>query len=57
VAVAVLVTLLVLVVLVEAALVLHLMATERLGPQTQVAAAEVAAGLVVLGSAEAVVLA
>jgi hypothetical protein len=46
-----------LVVLVEAALVLHLTVTERLGPQTQVAAAGAVAGLAALGSVEAVVLA
>ena len=53
----VLATLLALVVLVEAALVLHLTATGRLEPQTQVVAVVVAAGLVALAWAEAVVLA
>jgi hypothetical protein len=54
---AVLVTLLVLAVLVVAAPVLHLTATERLEPQTQAVAVAVVAGLVALAWAGAVVLA
>jgi hypothetical protein len=54
---AVLVTLLVLAVLVVAAPVLHLTATERLGPQIRAAAVVVVAGLVALAWVGAVVLA